>query len=200
MLTSSFTLDPTPSAPAGYRPGCIVRHPLLVLNLVSAAVFILGLPLLGVITLELQGALALPVELVLNVSDIASALGASISTIFLHELIHGGLLRHYGYRASYGVEWRLFVAYTAAFGQFQQRDHAVQTALAPLMIITIAMLPLLAVPNHYIVTVAFAALLTNTPGAVGDLYLAWRLLRLPRQTLVYDVDPQQMLIYLPDQR
>jgi len=59
------------------------------------------------------------------------------------------------------------------------------------------MLPLLAVPNHYVASVAFSVLLTNTPGAVGDLHLAWQLLRLPRQTLLYDIDPTRMLVFLP---
>ena len=35
------------------------------------------------------------------------------------------------YRVAYGVLWRLLVAYAAAFGQFQQRHHALQNALAP---------------------------------------------------------------------
>ena len=57
---------------------------------------------------------------------------------------------------------------------------------------------LLALSNSTIVLLALASLMMNTGGAVGDLYLVWRLLRLPRETLLYDVDVKTMLIYMPD--
>jgi len=57
--------------------------------------------------------------------------------------------------------------------------------------------PLLLIPNHYVAIFAVITLLINTTGAVGDLYVSWRLLRLPDQTLLYDVDPEQMLIFIP---
>ena len=56
---------------------------------------------------------------------------------------------------------------------------------------------MLALPNTIIVWLALIALMMNTGGAVGDLYLVWRLLRLPRETLLYDVDVKTMLIYVP---
>ena len=118
-------------------------------------------------------------------------------TTIIHELIHGGVLRSYEYRVAYGVSWRLLVAYAAAFGQFQQRNHALVNALAPLIIITTATVPLLLVPNHYVALAACIALLTNTTGAVGDMYMIWQLLWLPRETLLYEVDPGQVLIFIP---
>ena len=196
MLPSSSTDDPTP--PAGYQHAYVVRYPMLVLNLVSVVVFIILVPLLGVLAWRLHKApLAFPVEVRLTLLDIPGGLVASIMTGVFHELIHGIVLRYYGYRASYGMAWRLFAAYAAAFGQFQRRDHAILNTLAPLVIISLIMFPLLAMPNHYAIIVAYSALLTNIPGAVGDLYMAWRLLRLPRQTLLYEVDPRQLLIFQP---
>ena len=48
--------------------------------------------------------------------------------------------------------------------------------------------------------VAVTALMMNTAGAVGDMYLAWRLLRMPRATLLYDKDVKTMLVYRPEGR
>jgi len=187
-----------PSTPAGYQPGYVVRHPIGALNLVALVLSIVLVPLLAVIIWELHGG---PSELQVDISftlvDIAGACSTAMLTIVVHELIHGIVLRLFGYRVSFGVEYRLFVAYAAAFRQIQTRNHALMTALAPVVIITTIMLPLLALPNPGVVVAAFAALLTNTAGAVGDVYLTWRLLRLPRQTLLYDVDPSQMLIFVP---
>ena len=196
MTTLPIRLDSM--APLGYQPGSIVRHPTLVLNLVALTLSVLLLPLLGVITWELQGGLsALPIEITLTFLDIPIALIAAIITIVLHELIHAAVLCSYGYRVSFGIVWQLLVVYAAAFRQIQRRDHALVTILAPFVLITIIALPLLALPSHYIVTIAFSALLTNTAGAVSDLYLAWQLVRLPRQTLLYDVDPTQVMIFVP---
>ena len=197
MVTPASTRDSLPAAPAGYGSGYLVYHPGAVLNVVAAVVFIIMLPLLSVMTLGLHGGLSLPIEVPLDIVAIAAMLAASVATLFFHELIHGLVLRHYKHRVSYGMDMGRLLAYAAAFGQFQARDHALTVALAPLVLITLTMLPLLAVPNHYVASVAFSVLLTNTPGAVGDLHLAWQLLRLPRQTLLYDIDPTRMLVFLP---
>ena len=196
MTTLPITLDSMP--PIGYQPGYIIRHPTLALNLAALALSIMLLPLLGVITWELHGGMsALPVEVTLTLWDISVAIIATIMTMVVHEMIHAAVLRAYGYRASFGIVWRLLVAYAAAFQQLQRREHALVTALAPIVVITAVTLPLLAAPNHYSVIVAFVVLVTNTAGAIGDLYLAWQLVRLPRRALLYDVDPTQMVIFLP---
>ena len=45
---------------------------------------------------------------------------------------------------------------------------------------------------------AFFVLVVNTSGAVGDLSLAWRLLRMPPETLLYDVDARHSYIFYPE--
>mgnify|MGYP002381342272 CR=1 FL=1 len=196
MCTSPMRFEPL--APIEYQPGYVLRHPTLTLNLLALAVSVISLPLLGVITWELHGGVsALPIEVTLTFLDIPVALIAAIFTIVFHELIHTAVLRSFGYRVSYGIAWRLLVAYAAAFRQLQRRDHALVTAVTPLALITVIALPLLATSSQYIVMFAFSVLLTNTAGAVSDMYLAWQLLRLPRQTLLYDVDTTHMIIFVP---
>ena len=68
-------------------------------------------------------------------------------------------------------------AYAVAFGQLQQHNHALLNALPAFLIVTAAMLPLLAIPNHLAIVIAFVAPLTNTAGAVAALY--WRQPRSP---------------------
>jgi hypothetical protein len=41
-------------------------------------------------------------------------------------------------------------------------------------------------------------LVVNTSGAVGDRYLAYRLVRLPEGTLLYDADLRNSYIYRPE--
>jgi hypothetical protein len=122
---------------------------------------------------------------------------AVVITIIVHEWVHGLVYRVLGYRVSYGLSWRMGAAYAAAFSQWQKRDHNLLAALAPLVLLTPLLITLLAVPNQLLNLAAFAALIFNTSGAVGDLYLSWRLLRLPKDALLYDIDPKTMLIYLP---
>jgi hypothetical protein len=200
MAGSARPHEMLPAAPVGYETGCLEYHPVTVLNVAAAIVFVVMLPLLSVMTLGLQGRLSIPIEVPLDFVAIGAMFGASVATLFLHELIHGLVLRCHKHRVSYGLDIGKLIAYTAAFRQFQPRDHALASALAPLILINLTMLPLLAVPNRYVVSIAFSVLLTNTPGAVGDIYLAWRLLHLPRHALLYDLDPASMLVYLPSCR
>jgi hypothetical protein len=120
-----------------------------------------------------------------------------LATLGIHELVHGAAYRLLGYQVSYGMSRHLLAVYAAAFDQWQTRNHNLIVALAPLIVLTVILVPLLAIQSHTIVLVALAALLMNTGGAVGDLYLAWRLLRLPRTALLYDIDTETMLIFEP---
>jgi hypothetical protein len=122
---------------------------------------------------------------------------AIVLTFVVHELIHGMVMRVFGYRVSYGIFWHMGGFYTAAFQQFVTRDHNIIIALAPLLIITPLALVVMLLPVGFGVIVALMVVICNTAGAVGDMYLTWRLLRLPRATLLYDVNIQRMLIYEP---
>ncbi len=124
-------------------------------------------------------------------------LAAILFAIILHELVHGLFFRLFGYDVSYGVNLKLVAAYAAAFGQFQKRNHIIPVALAPLLLLTLLFLPLLGAADTAVSLIAFTGLLFNSSGAVGDLYLIWRLLHLPPSSLLYDMDAATMLIYLP---
>lgn len=130
-------------------------------------------------------------------ADLLLVILTLIITITVHEWLHGVAYQLLGYRVTYGVSWHLLAAYAGAFGQWQQRNHNLITALTPLVSLTVLLTPLLAIPVPRLTLLIFVALLFNTSGAVGDLYLAGRLWRLPRRALLYDVDIRTMLIYRP---
>jgi hypothetical protein len=182
--------------PRGYQPAIRFEYPKVKLQIAAFAVLIGIAPLLLFLVAALQrqpldepfGGTNRLVKLLLAVITV-------LLTIVVHELIHGVALRLLGYRVTFGISLHLFAAYAAAFGQWQTRNHNILVALAPLLSLTIVCVPLLALPNSAIVWLALIVLMMNTSGAVGDLYLVWQLLRLPRETLLYDVDVKTMLIY-----
>ena len=133
-----------------------------------------------------------------GVVDLAPVVVTVLATTTIHELLHGVAYRLLGYRVAFGVSGHLLAAYAAAFDQWQTRNHNLVVALAPLVALTGILVPLLAVRNRVVVLVAVTALMMNTAGAVGDINLAWRLLGMPRTTLLYDRDFKTMLIYQPE--
>ena len=133
MSTSSPTIDLSP--PSGYQPGLVLRFPILALNIAALMLACTLAPLLGVVLWSSQAGAADVFGMLLMPLDSIGVFAAAIVTIAVHELIHGTVLHYYGYRVTYGVSWRLLVAYAAAFGQFQQRRQALVNALAPLLLV-----------------------------------------------------------------
>lgn len=122
---------------------------------------------------------------------------AVLVTSVVHELIHGLALERYGYRPSYGVAPHMGAFYAAAFYQFAAREHLLPIALAPLVAISLVGLPLLAVPVPLFALFVFLALVFNATGAVGDLYIVARMLRMPSGTLFYDSDIRHSYVFYP---
>jgi hypothetical protein len=199
MVARDTAVAPPP--PAGYQPAERFEFPKTGLAISSIGLFIVLIPLLWQLTwlLQRQRASTGTIELVgwYGLALLGLVLLTPVITIVIHELIHGLVFQAFGYRVSYGVYWKLG-AYAAAFGQFQQRNHTIVVALAPLVVISVAMLPLLASDNSLVVICAYVALLVNTSGAVGDIYLTWYLLRVPPATLGYDIDVENSFFYRPE--
>ncbi len=186
-----------PPPPAGYQPAIPLEYPKIKLQIAAIGALLVVTPLLLIVTWFLQGQpTTLPLN-VGNVQDLFLVIVTLIITIVVHELIHGLIYQLLGYRVTYGVSLKLFAAYAGAFGQFQKRNHNLMVGLAPLIILTLALLPFLSISNQTVLLVVFTALLFNIGGAVGDMYLAGRLLQLPQASLLYDADVSTMLIYVP---
>ncbi len=192
--SESEAVPPVP--PAGYGAPLRFRYPVAVLQIASVLLLVVAAPLLALLTALLRGDTA-AIPPVLGVVDVLALLATIVATVLLHELVHGLSYRALGYRVSYGVSLRLVAAYAAAFGQWQRRNHNLLVALAPLLVMTPLLLLLITLGGSTAARLGFAALLFNSAGAVGDLYLAYRLLRAPAATLLYDADPRTMWMAFP---
>lgn len=146
-----------------------------VLFLAAAASLTPGLPSSGRVVLEPAGLLIL----------LVGALAVALVVAVLHELTHAAvfwLVTHewpvFGFRGLY--------AYAAAPKWYIPRLPYLLVGLAPLLLLTLVGLALLpALPPSAVPAVVFA-LTINAAGAVGDLYLVFRLLLLPATCLVHD--------------
>ncbi len=186
-----------PPPPEGYQAAVRFEYPKIKLQIAAIGMLFMITPVLLLLTWFLQGQpAAFPVQ-VNQFLDLVVIIVTLLITITSHELIHGLAYQLLGYRVKYGVSWRLLAAYAGAFGQWQQRNHNLIVALAPLVSLSLLLMPLLIIPQPTITLIVFTALLFNIGGAVGDIYLSWRLLRLPSGSLLYDVDESTMLFYLP---
>jgi hypothetical protein len=82
------------------------------------------------------------------------------------------------------VSPRLGALYAGTFHQFRKRNHTTIVGIAPLAVLDLLPLRLLFVPVPLLAFAAFVALLFNTAGAAGDLYLVATLLRTPAGSLM----------------
>jgi hypothetical protein len=187
-----------PDPPDGYQAAVRFQYPMLRLQFVAMFGLVLSAGLFRWVGRLLNSSFDIfSPSSTSGIAEIGMVLLAVLVTIVVHEWVHGLVYRVLGYHVSYGLSWRMGAAYAAAFGQWQKRDHNLLAALAPLVVLTPLFIGLLATPNQLLNLAAFSALIFNTSGAVGDLYLSWRLVRLPKGALLYDIDPKTMLIYLP---
>jgi hypothetical protein len=190
--------DRFPPPPAGYQPAVLFQYPKVKLQIAALIVLAVMTPsLLFLVWAVQRQPLGRLFVMVNGVVELLPVVVTVLAITTVHELVHGAAYQLLGYRVTYGVSRHLLAAYAAAFGQWQTRDHNLIVALAPLVSLTGVFLPLLTVESRAMVLVAITALMMNAAGAVGDIYLAWRLLKMPRATMLYDMDVRTMLVYTP---
>lgn len=112
--------------------------------------------------------------------------GIPMGTFIIHELIHGLAFTMFGGNPRYGVGVKLFVpyAYATSPGDRFSRNAFIAIGLAPLVVIDLVCLMLLALFPQA-VWLGWVIVL-NTSGASGDLWIATLLLRSPRSIRVED--------------
>lgn len=198
-----------PPLPDGYRPAESLTYPTGVLFVVVAAMLVAAAAAFGWLLLALQGpGVVVEFAVVESSADAAAVtadavrlgvvlLGAVVAVTAVHEMVHGVAYHLLGYDVTYGVALRLGAFYVAAFDQFQTRRDSLAVGLAPLVVLTLALAPLLAVPAPWVAASAYVAIVLNTAGSAGDLYLVWRLLRDPPRSLYYDSDARQSWVFEP---
>lgn len=198
-----------PPIPDGYNDPSQFEYPLSALALGSVLLFPIATLLFGSVLWLLQGltvfeslvlitetdsALTFVFDWPLIVGVTVLALGV---TVVVHELVHGVVFSRYGYEVSYGAMPQIGAFYATPFHQFVAREHVFPVALAPLVIISLVGLPLLAVPVPVVAFFVFQLLVINATGASGDLYIVASLYRKPAGTLLYDSDLRHSYVFEP---
>lgn len=184
-----------PSPPAGYRPPEQFRYSSVFLAVASLIALMASIVVFGALLWFLQGR---PEggSVSFGLGGIVAVFLVCLATYLVHEAIHGLVFRLLGYRVSFGFAAHVPAFYTAAFGQFITWRDNLLVGVAPFIVITAVAVPLLAAPLP-VASVAYLVLLVNTSGAVGDVYMSWRLWRLPPETLCYDADIEHSYAFDP---
>lgn len=197
-----------PPTPEGYSDPYQLEYPKLLLIVGGMVMTVFFTVVYGLILVQLQGPNVLPVvfetgaegeiRVLLQFTQIAMPmLFAFLTVAVFHELLHGLVFQRYGYDVNYGVYWRFGAVYAAVFHQFHSREHNLRVGIAPLAIITVVFLPVLAVPHPVVATVALFVLVLNTAGSVGDIYALWQFYRMPQGTVFYDINIDNMYVFEP---
>ncbi len=108
-----------------------------------------------------------------------------VLTLILHEAVHGlgfwllaGVRPHFAFRGTY--------AYAAAPGWYIPAEIYFWIGIAPLLILSLLAVGLIAVLPLSTLTYVILAAVMNFSGAVGDIWVAVQLLRAPRGSLALD--------------
>ena len=106
--------------------------------------------------------------------------------VFAHEWVHGVLIRVFtGEAAQFGFKAGSGMAY-AKSSWFFSRPAYIAVALAPVLVWGVVLGVLMGdVPAEYFWCL-YAIQIFNISGAVGDLYVTWLVLRMPRGVIIYD--------------
>ena len=136
-----------------------------------------------------------------NVVTTTASVLVAVTTIVLHEWVHGASMRLFGARPQYGVAFVrriLPVAYATAPGHRFTLRQMMFVGLAPFVVLSMAPLAL-AVLVPSLAFYAFLAFVTNFTGAVADLWMTAVMWRFHRCHDVYVVDQKSGLtIESPD--
>jgi len=109
-----------------------------------------------------------------------------ILMLSFHEVCHGLAFRAFGAQPHYGINWRKAVAYARADQYYLPRNAYIVTALAPLIVISLLTVIVMALTGGGLRSVVALTGSANVGGAVGDLWFTAVCLRYPRRLLVRD--------------
>ena len=175
----------------------------ITMNLVGFVLLILSIWFFGWLTIRMRGTSAISFSF--EFSSISSSLfsvGQLILVIFLvlvlHEAIHAIFFRVFS-RHKPLVGFKGFYAYASMPGWYFPHNQYLIIGIAPLVIITLLGIICLATLPVALIYLVLVALVMNTSGAVGDIFVVLWLLTKPNATLALDkIDSIEF--YVPDTR
>jgi hypothetical protein len=196
-LTSSEAEATRGVIPPGYHVARRLRYPTVATNVAALGLLLVVAPMLGFGIWALHRIIVTHLEYPIALVELLVALSTMLLTIVMHEWLHALVTHAYGYHTRVILNWRRLLIGICTPAQLQQRNHALFSTLAPLVGISLPGLALSLMPLHSLLVAGIVALLTNLVASAGDLLLSWTLLRLPGDSLVYEVDADHALIFEP---
>jgi hypothetical protein len=198
QLADSLSAALCPAHPEGYQAVAPFDYPKVRLQIAALAALVVTPLVLQRLVAWMCHRGVVQLMCIDRASDMATVIVSALLTLVAHELLHAAAYRAYGYQVTYGVSLHPLAAYVVALNQWHRRNRSIVTALTPVVALTLVCVPLLALCDCVAILVGSTALAMNASAAVGDLYLAWRLVRMPQSTLFYPVDTDTMLVYVLD--
>jgi signal transduction histidine kinase len=104
----------------------------------------------------------------------------------IHELVHAAVFTLWGGKPYFGTKMP-YALYCGAKLQLFRRNQYLVVGLAPLVVITLAGI-IFTLVSPALASYTIFATVGNISGAAGDLWVSWRLLRLPHSVLVEDTE------------
>jgi hypothetical protein len=141
--------------------------------------------LLGYLLIALRG--ELPTQGTFDIPSIVLVLALTIGLAWVHEGVHGLVMMRYGVVPEFGILkiGGIFVGfYTTAPGHRFSRRPYLAICLAPLVVITPLGIVACMLPFGALMVVPFGLVFG---GCIGDLTIAWHVLRGPNDVLCEDL-------------
>jgi len=183
---------------SGYTTPVVLSYNVLFLNILSFVVFIGSIFGFNLLRIFIEtGSFKTSLSGNIDIIWLFLITLIFVVTILCHEAIHGIFFALLKYKVSFGAVLPVGV-YTMARNQFIKRKHYLIIAIAPLLLINTICIALLFLKIPAISDVAIWALILNTSGAVGDMWLFYTIKKSPKNTLFYDTSPFQNYIYYPE--
>jgi len=117
-------------------------------------------------------------------------------SMLLHEWLHGIALTFLGYTPRYAFN-KYYLLATVADGTFLTRSHYLQMTLTPITLMTIIGATLLPFLPPIVGQILLIALLLNLAASLGDIMVAIRVYKTPKEALFADNKGIHVFLPLP---
>ena len=166
------------------------KKQIIFMNLAGLVLLIFSIWLFGWLAIQLRGNSANSFSLqISSISTILLAVGKLLITIVVTLIIHEGIHALFfwifsgqkpvvGFKGTY--------AYAAMPDWYFPRNQFIVIGISPLILLTILGVLLLATLPIALLNLVLIALIINTSGAVGDLFVVFWLMTKPKETFAHD--------------
>ena len=190
-------LDEAPFPPEGYHLASTFRYPTILIYIAKSLSILISLGSYELASWGVTGGGVF--RGLVSLGGIIFIAIVFFSIDIVRGLIQRGVGRLLGYNISFYILFAAFLegSFAIAPGQFQSRRDALLIAIAPLSLFITLLLPLLFGLSGMISSAIAFFLMINISGTAWDLYFIWRLLSMPKGTVLYTKHILELLVFEP---